>query len=97
MTDSPSADSTSARRNDGRLHEQVRIVGSGLLGASIGLGLSARGVDVIVDDASPSTRGLGGPLIPSRSGRKKWMPIPPSAAGRPIIGAVSHMSPGSRT
>ena len=58
MTDSPSADSTPARRVDGRLHEQVRIVGSGLLGASIGLGLSARGVDVIVDDASPSTRGL---------------------------------------
>lgn len=44
--------------NDRRLAEQVRIVGSGLLGASIGLGLSARGVDVIVDDASPSTRAL---------------------------------------
>lgn len=43
---------------DRRLAEQVRIVGSGLLGASIGLGLSARGVDVIVDDASPSTRAL---------------------------------------
>ncbi|AYF99327.1 prephenate dehydrogenase [Protaetiibacter intestinalis] len=44
--------------NDRRLAEQVRIVGSGLLGASIGLGLSAKGVDVIVDDASPSTRAL---------------------------------------
>lgn len=44
--------------NDRRLAEQVRVVGSGLLGASIGLGLSARGVDVIVDDASPSTRSL---------------------------------------
>ncbi|TXK19883.1 prephenate dehydrogenase [Homoserinibacter sp. GY 40078] len=43
---------------DRRLGEQVRIVGSGLLGASIGLGLSAKGVDVIVDDASPSTRSL---------------------------------------
>ncbi|WP_166869711.1 prephenate dehydrogenase [Salinibacterium sp. ZJ70] len=43
---------------DRRLAEQVRIVGSGLLGASIGLGLTARGVDVIVDDASPSTRAL---------------------------------------
>lgn len=43
---------------DRRLAEQVRIVGSGLLGASIGLALSAKGVDVIVDDASPSTRDL---------------------------------------
>ena len=43
---------------DRRLAEQVRVVGSGLLGASIGLGLSARGVDVILDDASPSTRAL---------------------------------------
>ncbi|CAN5435761.1 prephenate dehydrogenase [soil metagenome] len=44
--------------NDRRLAEQVRIVGSGLLGASIGLGLRARGVDVIVEDASPSARNL---------------------------------------
>ncbi|PZQ87751.1 MAG: prephenate dehydrogenase [Leifsonia xyli] len=44
--------------NDRRLLEQVRIVGSGLLGASIGLGLSAKGVDVILDDTSPSSRAL---------------------------------------
>lgn len=44
--------------NDRRLAEQVRIVGSGLLGASIGLGLRAQGVDVVVDDASPSARRL---------------------------------------
>ncbi|MFT4283794.1 MAG: prephenate dehydrogenase [Protaetiibacter sp.] len=43
---------------DRRLDAQVRIVGSGLLGASIGLGLSAQGVDVVVDDASPATRAL---------------------------------------
>lgn len=43
---------------DRRLTEQVRVVGSGLLGASIGLGLSAKGAEVIVDDASPSTRSL---------------------------------------
>ncbi len=48
----------SPRMNDRRLAEQVRIVGSGLLGASIGLGLRAHGVDVIVDDASPSARNL---------------------------------------
>jgi len=44
--------------NDRRLAEQVRIVGSGLLGASIGLGLRGHGVDVIVEDASPSARNL---------------------------------------
>lgn len=38
-----------------RLSEQVRIVGSGLLGTSIGLGLREHGVDVILDDASPSS------------------------------------------
>jgi prephenate dehydrogenase len=36
----------------------VRVVGSGLLGASIGLGLTRLGVDVIVDDASPAARRL---------------------------------------
>ncbi len=49
---------TARRAADRRLTEQVRVVGSGLLGASIGLGLSAKGAEVIVDDASPSTRGL---------------------------------------
>jgi len=32
----------------------VRVVGAGLLGASVGLGLRAHGVEVILDDASPS-------------------------------------------
>ncbi|WP_141881119.1 prephenate dehydrogenase [Homoserinimonas aerilata] len=32
----------------------VRVVGAGLLGASVALGLMAKGVDVIVHDASPS-------------------------------------------
>lgn len=40
--------------NGSRIVGQVRIVGSGLLGASIGLGLRAKGVDVIVADASPA-------------------------------------------
>ncbi|MGA0565714.1 prephenate dehydrogenase [Rathayibacter sp. KR2-224] len=35
-----------------RLDGSVRVVGAGLLGASIGLGLRARGVDVILADAS---------------------------------------------
>lgn len=38
----------------GRTRGPVRIVGAGLLGASIGLALRANGVDVELDDASPS-------------------------------------------
>ncbi|ROQ40657.1 prephenate dehydrogenase [Frondihabitans sp. PhB188] len=41
-----------------RLAGVVRIVGSGLLGASIGLALRQQGVEVILDDASPSARRL---------------------------------------
>lgn len=37
---------------------QVRVVGAGLLGTSIGLGLRALGVDVVLDDVSPSTLAL---------------------------------------
>ncbi|MDJ0334861.1 prephenate dehydrogenase [Salinibacterium sp. G-O1] len=39
---------------DRRLDGPVRIVGAGLLGASIGLAMRERGVDVILDDISPS-------------------------------------------
>jgi prephenate dehydrogenase len=38
-----------------RLKGQVRIVGTGLLGASIGLSLRSQGVDVVLADASPSS------------------------------------------
>jgi prephenate dehydrogenase len=38
-----------------RVSGQVRIVGAGLLGASIGLALAAKGVDVILNDASKAT------------------------------------------
>lgn len=44
--------------NGSRLAGQVRIVGAGLLGASIGLALSAKGLDVILDDVSPAALGL---------------------------------------
>jgi len=36
----------------------VRVVGTGLLGTSVGLGLRARGVDVVLHDASPAQLGL---------------------------------------
>ncbi|MET4159604.1 prephenate dehydrogenase [Agromyces sp. PvR057] len=40
--------------SEARLTGPVRIVGVGLLGASIGLGLRAKGVEVILADASPT-------------------------------------------
>lgn len=41
-----------------RVHGTVHIVGSGLLGASVGLGLRERGVDVTLEDRSPTTVAL---------------------------------------
>ena len=43
---------------DRRLAGPVRIVGAGLLGTSIGLALREHGVDVILDDSSPSSLSL---------------------------------------
>ncbi len=41
-----------------RLSGQVRVVGAGLLGASIGLGLKSQGLDVILADISPANLSL---------------------------------------
>lgn len=41
-----------------RLTGQVRVVGAGLLGASIGLGLRAQGLDVVLADVSPTNLSL---------------------------------------
>ncbi len=41
-----------------RVSGHVHIIGAGLLGASIGLGLRARGVDVTLEDVSPTTVAL---------------------------------------
>jgi prephenate dehydrogenase len=43
---------------DRRLRGPVRIVGTGLLGASIGLGLRQQGVEVVLDDVSPAALAL---------------------------------------
>lgn len=51
MTDSTL---TSARARAPRVQGTVRIVGAGLLGASIGHALTALGVDVALDDTSPA-------------------------------------------
>lgn len=44
--------------NPSHLTGPVLVLGSGLLGASIGLGLRARGIDVVLSDPSPSAQAV---------------------------------------
>lgn len=62
-----------------RLQGPVRIVGAGLLGASIGLALRSHGVDVILDDVSPSALELA---VDYGAGR------PPAAGDLPALVVV---------
>ncbi|WP_354594719.1 prephenate dehydrogenase [Frigoribacterium sp. PvP054] len=63
-----------------RLVGPVRIVGSGLLGASIGLRLRQHGVDVILDDVSPAARSLA---VDYGAGR------PPAEGDAPVLVVVA--------
>ncbi|GAB2969488.1 prephenate dehydrogenase [Frigoribacterium salinisoli] len=65
---------------DRRLSGQVRIVGSGLLGASIGLRLRQQGVDVVLDDVSPAARSLA---VDYGAGR------PPAEGDAPVLVVVA--------
>ncbi|AMM20590.1 prephenate dehydrogenase [Frondihabitans sp. PAMC 28766] len=58
-----------------RLEGTVRVVGSGLLGASIGLGLTQQGVDVVLDDASPAARNLAIDYGAGRAARDGDAPV----------------------
>ncbi len=44
--------------NPSHLNGPVLVIGTGLLGASIGLGLRARGIDVVLQDTSPSAQAV---------------------------------------
>lgn len=54
MSQSTGASARAAAPRRARVQGTVRIVGAGLLGASIGHALSALGIDVALDDSSPS-------------------------------------------
>ncbi|WP_298805577.1 prephenate dehydrogenase [uncultured Pseudokineococcus sp.] len=61
MTDGPAAPRAAGPGAEGRparTRGTVLVVGTGLLGASAGLALRARGVDVALDDPSPTARAL---------------------------------------
>lgn len=75
----------------------VLIIGTGLLGTSIGLGLRARGLDVLLSDISPSTQavaqdiGAGRPLDPTDSGFAPELVVvaaPPDVTGALVAGAL---------
>ena len=57
-----------------RLSGPVRVVGTGLLGTSIGLNLSSQGVEVILDDVSPSSVRLAEDLGAGRATRVEDSP-----------------------
>ena len=74
--------------------ESVLIVGSGLIGASIGLALRARGVDVWLEDADPEAariaveRGAGRPGPPEREPDLVIVAVPPAAAAEAVVAAL---------
>jgi prephenate dehydrogenase len=80
---------------DRRLHGPVRIVGTGLLGASIGLNLTARGVDVILDDSSPSSLDLAVDYGAGRRARADDDPqlivvcVPPDVTARVVAAELA--------
>ncbi len=66
--------------NGNRLAGQVRIVGAGLLGTSIGLALRSHGIEVILDDVSPGRLSLA---VDYGAGR------PASADDNPVLIVVA--------
>ncbi|MFJ6003696.1 prephenate dehydrogenase [Arthrobacter sp. NPDC092385] len=78
----------------------VLIIGAGLLGASIGLGLRARGLDVVLSDSSPSTEavardiGAGRLLAEVRHAGEQFAPevvvvaTPPDVTARVVADAL---------
>lgn len=72
-----------------RTRGPVRVVGTGLLGASVGLGLRARGVDVVLADPSPSSLALAHDLGAGRlPGRDDDEPALVVVAAPPDVTAV---------
>ena len=73
-----------------RLQGQVRIVGTGLIGTSIGLGLTRQGVSVTLEDASPANErlaadyGAGKVASPSDSPDLIVVCVPPDVTARVV-------------
>ena len=80
---------------DRRLQGPVRIVGAGLLGASIGLALRERGVDVVLDDTSPSSLrlaidyGAGRAAEPGDTFELVVVAVPPDVTAATVAAALA--------
>ena len=83
-----------------RLAGPVRIVGAGLLGTSIGLALREHGVDVILDDSSPSglslaiDYGAGRRALPDDAPELVVVCVPPDVTAR-VVAAELAAHPGA--
>ncbi|WP_298118428.1 prephenate dehydrogenase [uncultured Aurantimicrobium sp.] len=83
-----------------RLDAQVRIVGTGLLGASIGLALRSQGIDVALADSSPSSVHLASDLGAGRPAQTDDQPkiivvcVPPDVTAD-VIEAELKAFPGA--
>lgn len=81
------------------LFERVHIVGTGLLGASIGLALAERGVSATLEDASPSALALavdyGAGVARTAEDSEPDLvvvAVPPDVAGAVVVGALERFS-----
>ncbi|HXR43918.1 MAG TPA: prephenate dehydrogenase, partial [Pseudolysinimonas sp.] len=83
-----------------RTRGQVRIVGAGLLGASAGLALRERGVDVVLADASKATLrlaadyGAGRPAADGDAPAIVLVAVPPDAVAE-VVAAELAAHPGA--
>ncbi len=81
--------------SDRRLAGPVRIVGTGLLGASMGLALRERGVDVILDDSSPASLdlaidyGAGRRAVPGDLPELVVVCVPPDVTARVVAAELA--------
>jgi prephenate dehydrogenase len=79
----------------GRTVGPVRIVGAGLLGASIGLALKANGVDVILADVSPATvtlaidYGAGRAASPTDAPKLIVVCVPPDVTAQTVAAELA--------
>lgn len=81
---------------DRRLHEQVHIIGAGLLGTSIGLALAEKGVDVTLADVSPTAVRLAVDYGAGRAPRSDDRPslvvvaVPPDVTAATVARALQE-------
>ncbi|MCZ2403481.1 prephenate dehydrogenase [Paenarthrobacter sp. Z7-10] len=84
--------------NPSHLNGPVLILGTGLLGASIGLGLRSRGIDVVLADSSPSAQavavdiGAGRPLQPGTDLEPELVvvAVPPDVTAAVVAAALRN-------